>query len=329
MSQELPILSEDSKIQTCKRHIMEIELVQGSLSSDEREDNQFILACDDLSLFCTRLFWLSARREGWTRRRLMLDRVELCIMIGDELLDPFAYENSAKTLTAAIKNAATKIPRIDVERNATLGEDEKYDGKAMVKLITRAKPTLSEPPSHVDNPRLRRLLEPLRVLHSIESSYIDAPISERYWKEIHTSLSRARPSTDNLLSLLYPAYEEAITTFEAGCFALAIHRLRGALDICWDLNTALLPEYSLWPVYSFRDDLLTTGPFAGLSHLTALKESLSFLSTTLAEAYAKNSEDLQHGRAAPRFWHQYYEEPVFYDMGLRRVSESHDVLSES
>lgn len=92
-SQGLPILSEDSTVQTCKRHIMEIELIRGSPSSDEREDNQFILGCDDLSLFCTHLFWLSAQSEG--QRRLMLDRVQLSIMIGDELLDQFANENPA------------------------------------------------------------------------------------------------------------------------------------------------------------------------------------------------------------------------------------------
>lgn len=294
-SQGLPILSEDSKIQTCKRHIMEIELVQGSLSSDKRDDYQFILACDDLSLFCTHLFWLSAPVEG--QRRLMLDRVELCIMIGDELLDPLTDENSAKTLTAAIKNAARKIPRIDVERNATLGEDAKYDGKAMVQLITRAEPRLSEPPSHVDNPRLRRLLEPLRVLHSIESSYIDAPINKRYWKEIQTSLSRAGPSTGDLFSLLYPAYEKAVTTYEAGSLPLAIHKLRGTLDICRDLDDAL------WREYSFYDDLLATGPFAGLSLAAALVKAHDFLSETLARAYLKRSEDVQRVRAAQSLAH--------------------------
>lgn len=151
----------------------------------------------------------------------MLDRVQLSIMIGDELLDPFANENPAETLTAGTKNAAanrgglTKIPRIDVERNATLGEDAKYDVYALVKLIAGPKTRLSKSPSHVEIPRLRRLLKPLRVLHSIGSLYIDAPISERYRKEFQTSLSRARRSIFELLSLLHSAYTEAMMVFRA------------------------------------------------------------------------------------------------------------------
>lgn len=109
-----------------------------------------------------------------------------------------------------------KIPRIDVERNATLGEDAKYDVYALVKLIAGPKPRLSKSPSHVEIPRLWRLLEPLRVLHSIGSPYIDTPISERYRKEIQTSLSRARLSIIELFSLLRSAYAEAMMVFRAG-----------------------------------------------------------------------------------------------------------------
>lgn len=296
-SQGLPILSEDSKIQACKRHIMEIELFQGCLSSDEREDHQFILGCDDLSLFCTHLFWLSVGSEDYVR--VKLDRMKLCITIGDELLHPVMYENRAETITAATKNAATKTPRIDVERNATPWEDTKYDSNKIVKLITTAKPRLSDPLSHVDHPRLRRLLDPLRVLHSIESLYIDAPISDRYCEEIGTSLTRARPTIDDLLSLVYPAYEEAITTFRAGCFAQSIYKLRGALDILGDLDT------SLWPDYSYHDDVLTTGPFAGRSLFMALTRAYCSLSETLARAYLKFSENVRHVRAA-----QYLADPL-------------------
>ena len=55
---------------------------------------------------------------------LMLQRLELWVIIGDEVLNPLTYQKSADFLNAATKHAAasregpTKIPRIAVERSA-------------------------------------------------------------------------------------------------------------------------------------------------------------------------------------------------------------------
>ena len=225
----------------------------------------------------------------------MLHRTWLCITIGDEVLNSSAYEEPAETLNAATKNAAayregpTKNARIAVEKNATPGGEVKCGGEITVNGIMGAKSRLSESPSHMDIPQVRRLLEPLRALHSIKSSYIDAPISERYREEIQNSLSRARPSIHDLFPILYLAYEEAMRTFRAGCFALAIHKLRGTLDIQYDLS------------HRYRGNSYTklaTGPFAGVWFQDASERMHYSLTENLARAYLKFPKDLHYVRAA-------------------------------
>lgn len=120
-------------------------------------------------------------------------------------------------------------------------------------------------------------------------SYIDAPISERHRQEIQTSLSRMRPSIHEAFSTLLPVYKEAMTTFGAGHFALAIQKFRRMLDLCYRLRL----------LYS-RDapTELATGLLAGLS----LEENIGTMPYTsdvaLAEAYLKFPKDVQHVRAA-------------------------------
>lgn len=158
----------------------------------------------------------------------MLQRLELWVIIGDKVLNPLTYQKSGDLLNAATKHAAasregpTKIPRIAVERSAAF-EEERNDVRYKTVNRTREPSSrLSEMPSLFNTPRLRRLLEPLRALHSIGFSYIDAPISERHRQEIQTTLSRVRPSIHEVFSTLLPVYKEAMTTFGAGHFALAI-----------------------------------------------------------------------------------------------------------
>ena len=218
----------------------------------------------------------------------MLQRLELWVIIGDEVLNPLAYAKPADFLNAATKNAAasregpTKIPRtFEEERN-----DVRYE---TVNRTKEPRSRLSETPGLFNTPRLRRLLEPLRALYSVGFSYIDAPISERYRQEIQTRLSRARPSVHEVFATLLPVYKEAMTTFGAGHFALAIQNFRRTLDLCYRVRL----------LYS-RDALteLARGLSAGLSLQENVGNMVYLSRRNLAQAYLKLPKDVQRVRAA-------------------------------
>ena len=287
----LPISFYSSKVKACTRHVMEIDL--WPCSSSGSRNLHFILAADELPLLCKHLLWTDALYKG---RIGILQRMELWIIVGDEVLNTPTYEESAECLNAATKNASAsrgegpaKILRRAVVGSAYTGEETNWNGIATGSETTREKFELSGPPSLINKPRLRRLLEPLRALHSIGSSYIDAPISERYREVILKSLFRARPRSQDLFPILVSAYEEAMTTFRAGYSSLAVQQLRGTLDIWNELMYLYTPGSST---------KLATGPFAGFMLPRALGLIRYDLFKTLTRAYLADCEDVQRVGAA-------------------------------
>ena len=289
----LPIFSNGSKVQACTRHAMEIDLFPCSSSVWQERNLHFLLAADELPLLCRHLLWTDRIDTG---RIGILQQTELWIIIGDEVLNAPTYDESAECLNAATKNASAsrgegpaKISRKAVEGSGYTGEETNWNGIARGSGTTGDKFKLSGPPSLINTPRLRRLLEPLRALHSIGSSYIDGPISERYREAIQTSLFRSPPSLQDLFPILVSAYEEAMTTFRAGYFTLAVQQLRGALDI-WNGLTYMYTADS--------STKLATGPFAGLMLQQALGSIRYDLFKTLVRAYLIDCEDVQRKGAA-------------------------------
>ena len=282
----LTIFSNESKVQACTRHVMEIDLFPCSSSIPQGRQFHFILAADDLPLLCRSLLWKDAIYMERT-----LEQTELWIIIGDEVLNCPTYEKSAECLNAATKKASlshgewpANISRRSVEGNACTGEETNGNGIARGSGTTGDKSKLSGPPSLIETPRLRRLLEPLRALHSIGSSYIDAPISKRYRNLIVTSLSRARPGIQDLFLTLVSAFEEAMTTFTAGHSTLAVQQLRGTLDTWNELTYLYTPDSST---------KLATGPFAGFMLQQALDIIRYDAFKALSLAYLAVGEDGQ------------------------------------
>ena len=268
---------------------MEIDLFPCSSSVWQERNLHFILAADELPLLCRTMLQTDALRIG------ILQRTELWIIVGDEVPNAPTYDESAECLNAATKNALAShgegpanISRRAVEGSAYTGEEMNWNGIARGSGTTVDQFKLSGSPSLINTPRLRRLLEPLRALHSIGSSYIDAPISERYREAIQTSLFRARPGIQDFFTILVSAYEEAMTTFKAGYSTLAVQQLRGTLDI-WKLKYLYTPDSST---------KLATGPFAGFMLHRALGIICHDLYTTLARAYLEDPEDVQRVGAA-------------------------------
>ncbi|KAF6228944.1 hypothetical protein HO133_007056 [Letharia lupina] len=301
----LRVLSTGTKAQACTRHVMEINLIPSPLLFDHHGYHHFIFACDDLPVFCRALRSI----DRFYRRELQpLQVMDLWFTIGDEVgtagkgyLDSNASTdgNPVGYLTAATKIAAANCAGPDENRRATdessasVYGEIKGSGSAMVNGIKDAKSRLLERPISIDSPRSRRLLEPFRAVYNVGYSYIDAPISERYRQEIHTSLSRARPSIHDQFLAVSSAFEEAIAVYDADDIALAIQKSKGTLDILSDFR------------YLSRDGDSTksvpTGRYTGLMYREAMDKMHLIIYSNLARANLRFHSDLQQVRSAQDF----------------------------
>lgn len=299
----LPFLYWRLQDHACKRHVMEIDSNLEPQRYGRSSDRHFMLASDDLPMFCKTLLTMDG--VGNLRDKTELLRgMELWITIGDEVGttredSSLSYmspdDKKAESLDVTTKNAAAhRAGTIDslrtiTESNATIRENRNGSGSPTVIRIT-AKSPLPEAPSDIDNSRIRKLLEPLRAMYSVGFSYIDAPISERYRHEIQTSLSRARPGIDVRFHVPSSAFEEAMRTFSAEDFALAIQKLRGTLDTLLDFRRCCNSREMM--------STIVTGPFAGLSFREAAVKMRCLIWNHLARANLKFHKDIQHVRTA-------------------------------
>ncbi len=279
---------------------MEIDLIWKNFPHAELVNYYYIFACDDLPRILWHFLWMD-EKYNFDQIGLVF---ELSITIGDEVsttgmgsivVNTSIGNVAAKYLNAASKNTAADDlkpamgSKVAVNRNATIHKENNIHGNTTVNGTTRVKPELSESTGHTDNPRLRRLLEPLRALYKIRVFYINAPISKHYRQEIQTSLSRARPSIHNLFPMFFAAYEEAMKTYRAGYFILAIQKIEGTRDI-----VKILTRH-------FKGDVLVkmaTGPSAGVSLKEALFGLQYILMNSLIRAYLQVPRDLHQLKSA-------------------------------
>lgn len=117
------------------------------------------------------------------------------------------------------------------------------------------------------SPRVRRLLEPFRRLHSINDLQIIGPPSDIYKAEVMADISETPPSNGNPLKYVLISLEEAISKFDSGDFASSISKFRTTLDelddaICLRGNDSVtdpvMGRYAGFAFWDARDDIAFT-----------------------------------------------------------------------
>lgn len=147
--------------------------------------------------------------------------------------------------------------------------------------------TRNEKTSGTTSSRVRKLLEPLRRLHSINDLRILGPLSEKYKAAVIADISRFTPSFEDIFNYARISLEKAIGHFDSGDFASSIIELKNAIDEVH--NAALHRDIRLSPRSDFitRPYKITTGPYAGYNLCDASLAVRVTLVTKLARAYLK------------------------------------------
>ena len=327
----VPILSWDTHVLACKRHVMELGV---SSKPSESHDNhsRFIFAGDDLPIFSETLRETLVAMDSCG---FLLNSVELSIIIGDEVGTVGDQSrgperpmdgNPRELLDAATKNAkasrtlANESSGLLDESNVLIYEHMKGHDSTMISKIREAKSRWSQQGIYIDNCRVRSLLEPLRLLYDLGNLYIDAPISKQYWLAIFTGLSRAKPSVHILFAAMYTALNEAVAIYDAGDMAFAILKLKGVMDT--------VNNFRLYCGDEELSTVVVTGQYTGLTYSVAHAQMQCLIWRKLARASLNFFEDPQQVRTA---WKLLTQRVIVrcrcYQLGGKDVELQHDNVS--
>lgn len=219
----LPILAIEDHAQRFTRHVMEIVMLRdyesnfATMDGSCYSENCFIIASDDLPRFCWILF--AKNSLGW-EEDVLLSRLALAVEIRHDM-DVSIIQG--ETTTGNESNFEYEVYNEDkakVEGEAASGETFPND---RIQTSTRC-----------SDSQIRRLLEPLRRLHSIQAVHIEGPVSEHYKASLEASMCGRGPSDKELFDVVLATYEDARITYDTGDISLAVTKMKQTLDIIDD-----------------------------------------------------------------------------------------------
>lgn len=219
----LPILATEDHAKRFTRHVMEIVMLRDYVPNFATWDgsryfeNCFIIASDDLPRFCWILFVNNS--QGWEEDEL-LSRLALAVEIRHDM---DVSTTQGETTTGNGSNFEYEVHNED---KAKL-EGEAASGGSLPNDRIQTSTSCSDI-------QIRRLLEPLRRLHSIQVVHIEGPVSEHYKAPLEASMCGRGPSDKELFDVVLATYEDARITYDTGDLSSAVTKMKQTLDIIDD-----------------------------------------------------------------------------------------------
>ena len=213
----VPILADEDFAKSFKRHVMEVVVLQDyEIRFDQTCETPFpggcvIIAGEDLSRFC----WALLVNNGLGVD--MSSRLTLAVEIRHDMI-------------------VSTLARGELTDIQTHSIDEACNGCDASSIYTAAAGDfIPESSIHrTTDQQIGRLLEPLRRLHSVQAVHIEGPISEQYKASLSASICRAAPTDQELFDAAFAIFEDAMATYEANDFPLAIAKMERTLDAMYD-----------------------------------------------------------------------------------------------
>ncbi len=220
-----------------REHVNELAFMEDIYDVDSYySENCFIIVGDDLSRFCWTLLTNNPSQDG------PLSPLTLAIEISHDI-DASAVqregfvqnqlniedetnngnEDTKHKLDTKVESHRVNINREEVNKDSTAAREHDATNRE------QASTTLI-------SPRVRRLLEPFRDLHNLETVHIEGPISQQYKATLIASMYGPEPSDEDLFERVLAAFEDAMTTYEAGDSSSAITKMKHTLDMMIDCN---------------------------------------------------------------------------------------------
>lgn len=238
----VPILASGDYAKGFARHAMEISMFRECASPYDRRsclghaEHCFIMASDDLPVFGLILLLKNVNLDAQA-----LSGLTLTVEIRHDMD------------VSVIQGEAVTENRNNVEDEAYNKSEAKFQEKATTggiipknRLQSNTKPT---------DHQIRRLLEPLRRLHSLEAVYIEGPVTEKYKAPLIASMCGPEPSDQDLFDAVLAMFEDAEITDETGDLSSAITKMKDTLDTMKDYKETQARSYKSSPLWNAREEM--------------------------------------------------------------------------
>lgn len=232
----VPILARADQAKRFTRHVMEVVTLQNSESPrdiefglDESEDS-FIISSDDLP----KSYWFLLRNNIDQNPPLSL------LTLAVEIRHPMDVR--------PVQGEATTKKQNTVEDDACNEHEVKREVETATGEIICNNETQTN--TKFTDYQIRRLLEPLRCLHSFQAVCIKAPISEQYKAQLIASMCGPGPSDQELFDEVLAMFEDARITYDSGDLDSAVTKMKYTLDTINDYkNIAPSAPHHLLPLW--------------------------------------------------------------------------------
>ncbi|CAF9942011.1 hypothetical protein IMSHALPRED_003152 [Imshaugia aleurites] len=227
---------------------MEISLLSEGEVDKHHEICHFIVTCQELPAICRSLLSKDKKYPG------SMASMKLRLVIGDEVATHEAMAGGEVVESQGV-----------VERCAS-GGDPAIEGSQ----ATRNKIGFT-------GPRVRRLLEPFRQLHSLRDPQIMGPLFDEYRAGVIADMTKPLPSRQELFDLVLASFQKAMIKFDSREFASSIDAFETTLHEMCDAPSQ--PHMKI-----------TVGPYMGYTFYNAYQDIILIIWTKLAWAYLETGD---------------------------------------
>ena len=295
----IPILATSERAHSFTRHTMELVMLRKGIPSQHLDMivKIFIIAGDDLQRFCHSLLMLNTSLnklilaiEVFTERTAAIAAPyrrlrHMMTQIGDQGLLRGNCFIEATTSTKDDNSTPSQI--------SPLGKTPIEEGP--LTLHQTISPS-EHANSVVSSPRVLKLLEPLRRLHSLHGVYIEGPIGDDHKIALQLSMLGPPPSGLELFDELLSKFKDAMSTYDRGDQEAGFVKLKLTLDTIGDQMIARDTDWS-------GDAVIPQGaPYAGYTVRSAQRDIEVQVWTKMAWKFLEIGTD-PHVSVAQQFAH--------------------------
>ena len=260
----MTILASGKRAKTFSRHAVELVISRWDLRQRWKDTywNQdcFIIAGDDLPRLCHTLLVLNASED----LEIRLNQLALTIKVfGEDVTAPNLPRKAGLTLPSEKRSMAGETPSEDSSSKmagesflSDVSSKREAPNEEQFSKVCQATSHGKDTKTTHSSPRVLRLLEPLRELHSLYGLSIEGPIGEDYKSLLLHDMMGPPPTDEEMFGTLLRNFEDTLTADESGDPDSAFEKFKIALDTV-NVQGKTRPED--W----YGSAKIQTGPYTG------------------------------------------------------------------
>ena len=244
----VPILATFERAHNFTRHTMNLVMFREDRPSERMRayKNKFVIAGDDLKRFCYSLLMLNDLLRAKAKRLILA--IEVFTERIAAIVAPYEKDDTLIDGEDLLRGNCSIEATTSTKDHDLIPSELSLVGKAPTEVrpptLHQAVSANKHAASIVSSPRVMKLLEPLRKLHSLHGAYIKGPIRDDYRTALLRSLLGPPPGDLECFDELLTKFKDAMSTYDRGDQEAGLVKLKLTLDTLKDQMSARANDWS-------------------------------------------------------------------------------------